>query len=91
MVRATYTIMVVEKKIKPCQSLILHLHDPHLNHAPGISLLQNIPPQFSATCSAQMIQLTSTATFAVEYELSSYQAAQTASAHCNIVTMKLCH
>lgn len=33
----------------------------------------------------------STSTFAAEYELSSYQAAQTATAHCNIITMNLCY
>lgn len=27
--------MVVEKKIKPCQSPTLHLQDPRLNHASG--------------------------------------------------------
>lgn len=81
--------MAIEKKIKPCQSLILHLHNQRLNHASGTSLPQNIPPQFSATCSAQMSQLTYTGTFADEYELSLYRAAQSAGAHGNISAINL--
>lgn len=56
MVWTSGVIKVAEEKIKPRQSLILHLQGLRLNHAPG-ALTAEHPRQVGATCSAQMIQL----------------------------------
>lgn len=86
---ATYFVMVAEKKIKPvkawfsiCTLRVLIMLLAHLSWRISLTI------QCNMLCSNDSA---STSTFAAEYELSSYQAAQTATAHCNIITMNLCY